>query len=164
MMGARHPARYRGSRRSPYRDVSCNPKGDRMAKDNGTGVADASAPDTDEWETVNTGSIGEEWDFDRDGPLTGAFLGLRTVPTQKVESGEATAIQFAPAGAEDTIVFVWMSEDLKAFGDSNMFAVGDRVKVSYLGRKSFNGADGKPRQLKQYRVQVPRQTGGAVVR
>lgn len=135
-----------------------------MAKDTGTVAAPASADTGDEWETVNTGSIGEEWDFERDGPLTGNFLGLRTVETTKVESGEATAIQFAPISAPDEIVFVWMSADLKAFEDSDMFAVGDRVRISYLGRKQFTGEDGKPRQLKQYRVQVPKQTGGAVVR
>lgn len=131
-----------------------------MAKD---AAATAETP-IDEWDTVNTGSIGEEWDFERDGPLTGNFLGLRTVETQKVESGEAIAIQFAPISDPDSVVFIWMSADLAAFEDGGMFAIGDRVRITYLGRKQFTGADGKPRQLKQYRVQVPRQTGGAVVR
>lgn len=135
-----------------------------MAKDNGTAVAENAANGVDEWETVNTGSIGEEWDFTRDGPLVGNFLGLRTVETTKVESGEATAIQFAPIDRPDEIVFVWQSADLMAFSDSDMFTIGDRVRINFLGIKQFTGADGKPRQLKQYRVQVPKQTGGAVVR
>jgi hypothetical protein len=122
-------------------------------------VADAPVPaaDNDGWDTLNSGSIGTEWDFERETVLTGHFLGLRTVETTKIESGTATAIQIAPLDSPDDIFFVWLSADLKAFEMDNdgtaLVRQGDLVRITYLGRKSFVGADGKPRQIKQYKVQ-----------
>lgn len=111
----------------------------------------------DEWETVNTGSLGSEWDFDRDGALVGHFLGLRTIETTKTASGSATALQFAQATHPDNIVFVWESADLSVFSDTeSIIRVGDLVRITYLGRRQFTAADGTPRQIKQYRVQLPK--------
>lgn len=119
-------------------------------------ISDApETTDSEQWETINSGSLGNEWDFDQDGPLVGYFLGTRTVPTTKVDSGEATAIQFSLRSDPDEIVFVWESSDLKIFSNTDMFRTGDLTKITYLGRRSFTGSDNKPRQIKQYRVQTP---------
>lgn len=118
--------------------------------------ATAALDDVD-WETVNTGSLGNEWDFERDGPLVGNFLGSRVIETTKTQSGEATALQFAPAANPDDIVFVWESADLGIFSeDDSIIRVGDLVRIAYLGRRQFTAADGTPRQIKQYRVQMPK--------
>jgi len=120
--------------------------------------------DSEEWQTLQTGSLGEEWDF-RAGPLDGNYLGSRTVETEKVEAGFAVAHQFAPRSNPDAIVFLWESADLKGpfseLGDGTvLIRVGDRVRISYLGEREFTGqdAEGKPapRRIKQYRVQVPK--------
>lgn len=122
--------------------------------------ADSSpaATDNDEWEAIPTGSLGEEWNFDH-GPLIGFYLGSRTVQTPKVESGEATAHQFAPTDDANAIIFLWESADLagafKVDGDgTSLIRVGDKVRVSYLGERAFTAADGKPRRIKQYRVEA----------
>jgi hypothetical protein len=117
--------------------------------------------DTVEWETLSTGSLGQEWDFDRDGPLVGHFRGSRTVPTEKVESGEATAYLFSPVNAPDSEVFVWGSSEIAAAfaalpDGSTLIREGDLVRIAYLGRDQFTGADGKPRQIKRFKVQVPK--------
>lgn len=114
-----------------------------------------------EWETLSTGSLGTEWDFDRDGALVGHFAGTRTVPTEKVESGEATAYLFHPVSNLDDQVFVWgSSEIVAAFAPlpdgSTLIREGDLVRIAFLGRDQFTGQDGKPRQVKRYKVQVPK--------
>lgn len=117
----------------------------------------ANALDNADWETVNTGSLGNEWDFERDGPLVGHFLGSRVIETTKTQSGEATALQFAPVANPDDIVFIWESADLGIFSDTDsIIRVGDLVRIAYLGRRQFTAADGTPRQIKQYRVQMPK--------
>ncbi len=132
-----------------------------MAKDTAT-APEIDAPEAGamEWETVQTG-LGREWDFERDGALVGNFLGVQSVETTKVDSGEATAYLFR-SRAENEDVFVWgSSEIVKAFDrsipDTNdpIIAIGDLVKVEYLGRESFTGAKG-PQQIKRYRVQIPK--------
>jgi len=119
-----------------------------------TKIADPVA-DEEKWETLNSGSIGVEWDFDKEGPLTGYFTGTRDIETQKVESGKAVALLFAPRDHPDEQVFVWQSSDLSLFTEEMpMVRVGDLVKITFLGRKNFTAADGRPRQLKQYKVQI----------
>lgn len=115
-------------------------------------------PDGVEWENLPGGGLGDEWDFERDGTLIGHFIGTQDVETQKVESGHATAVQFAPINEPDALVFVWASSELSQFTatdehDMPLVAVGSLVKIQYLGRDNFTGADGKPRQIKRYRVQ-----------
>jgi hypothetical protein len=133
-----------------------------MAKETPEAPDDAAvaAPDSTEWETVQVG-LGREWDFDRDGALVGHFIGRKTVETDKVEAGEATAYLFSadPTGEE---VFVWgSSEIVSAFSrmipdtDTPIITIGDKVRVEFLGRDSFTGAKG-PQQIKRYRVQIPK--------
>ena len=122
-----------------------------------TGADAAIDADADEWENIPTGGLGEEWDFEQSGTLIGNYLGSRDVETPKVESGKATAHQIAPHDAPDTIVFVWESAELAgAFkvGDdgTSLIRVGDRIRITFLGRRNFVGADGKPRQIKQFKI------------
>lgn len=115
--------------------------------------ASADVPDGTTWETLPGGSMGDEWDFERDGTLIGHFVGLKTVETQKVESGEATAILIAPLTTPDREVFVWASKELDAL-TGDLVRVGDLVKIDFLGRDQFTDKDGKPRQIKRYKVQA----------
>lgn len=127
-----------------------------MAKDSAANVEQAVDPASVEWETIST-SLGDEWDFERDGALIAHFVGLVEKETNKIESGKATAVQFAPINDPDRVVFVWASADLQMFtgGDSaDLIRVGDLVKIQFLGRDQFTGADGSPRQIKRYRVQA----------
>lgn len=108
--------------------------------------------ESDEWETVG-GSLGQEHDF-RGGPLVGFYLGAQTVATRKVESGEATAHRFADINDPESIIFVWESADLRsAFTGTDAIALGDKVRIAFLGEREFTSDDGQPRRIKQYRVQ-----------
>lgn len=112
-----------------------------------------------EWETIPSGSLGEEWDFSHAGPLVGQYIGSREVETQKIESGSATAHQFAPLDAPESIVFLWESADLAgafhvAEDGTTLIRVGDIVRVTFLGERAFTSADGQPRRIKQYRVEA----------
>lgn len=129
-----------------------NPKRESQAAP--TAVAD----DGDEWETIPTGSLGEEWDFERNGALVGNFIGSREVETQKIESGRATAYQFAPVADPDAIVFVWGSAEIEAAFTSDLIRVGDKVRITYLGERAFTAADGKPRRIKQYKVEAAKRS------
>lgn len=110
--------------------------------------------DGDEWETIPTGSLGEEWDFEHDGPLIGHYLGSRTVETRKLESGEATAHLFAPVRDPESVVFLWESADLRGAFDGDKIRMGDKVRVTYLGERAFTADNGQPRRIKQYRVEA----------
>lgn len=116
---------------------------------------DADGNNEDAWETVNTGSLGDEWDFDRNGPLTGNFLGVREVTTAKTQTGKAIAIQFAPQANPDEVVFIWQSADLMAFTEDDRFIIGGLYRITFLGTRQFTAADG-PRIIKQYRIQWPK--------
>lgn len=119
-----------------------------------------AAANPDEWETIG-GSLGTEWNFERDGTLVGNFLGIVDKETNKVESGHAAAIQFAPEGDPDNVVFIWASSELSMFtgGEgSDLVRVGDRVRITFLGRDQFTGDRG-PQQIKRYRVQAAKSTG-----
>lgn len=117
-------------------------------------ATDSTPEAVENWETVG-GSLGEEYDF-ANGPLIGNYLGSRTVETEKVESGEATAYQFAPVNDPDSLVFVWGSYAITDAFDSGDIKLGDLVKITAQGTREFKGPDGKPRIVKQYRVQVRR--------
>ncbi len=109
--------------------------------------------ESDEWETIG-GSLGTEWDFERDGALVGHYIGAQTVETRKLESGKATAHRFAYIDDPERIVFVWESADLRtAFGGTDAVALGDKVRITYHGERAFTADDGSPRRIKQYRVQ-----------
>lgn len=130
-----------------------------VAKD--TPVTDHE-PEID-WETINTGSLGDEWDFERNGPLIGYFTGTRVIETQKVDSGEATAILFSPYKHQDEQVFIWQSADLEIFSEpESPILQGDLCKITFLGIRQFTGTnkDGKaePRQIKQYKVQAQKRS------
>lgn len=131
---------------------------DKAAPDAATDAA-PEAPDTGKWETVG-GSLGEEWDF-VNGPLIGNYLGHKTVETEKVDSGEATAYQFALASDPESVVFVWGSYAITdAFADGAI-KLGDLVKITAQGTREFSAVNEKtgknePRIVKQYRVQVRR--------
>lgn len=130
-----------------------------VAPENDYPASAMDGAESDDWETVATG-LGREWDFDRDGALIGNFLGVQVVETTKVDSGEASAYLFRSNAGED--VFVWGSSEIeKAFArtipdtDTPIIAIGDRVRVEFLGRESFTGAKG-PQQIKRFRVQIPK--------
>lgn len=111
----------------------------------------ATTEDSLEWETLRPG-LGEEWDFDRRGPLVGTYEGPTTVPLQPSPADprtETTAYEFTvhPDGER---VFVWASYELaQALTEAG---VGDLLRVELLGRSQFVGPDG-PRTVKRYRVQ-----------
>lgn len=119
--------------------------------------APAEAPQTtdDEWEQISTG-IGREWDFDKDGPLVANWVSVETVdlkpPFQKDPDGndrtKALAYVFADTNGEQ--VFLWESHELSQA--LTQAGVGDKLRISFLGRESFTGDDG-PRQVKRYKVE-----------
>lgn len=112
-----------------------------------------SAPEARSWEDVGSG-LGEEWDFDRDGALIGNYLGSKTVETDKIETGEATAYQFAPERDPESVVFVWGSWQIADAFAQDAIRIGDLCKITYLGIKQVGtGDDGKPRMVKRFRIQ-----------
>jgi hypothetical protein len=106
----------------------------------------------EEWEDVNPG-LGRAWDFDKYGDLVGIYIGVQHVeidPQKNEGRTEAKAHQVGLLDNSAEIVFVWGSHELdNAFTD---IGGGDKVKVSFLGRDTFNSDNG-PRQVKRYRVQ-----------
>ena len=122
----------------------------------------AKAPDTatePEFELIPTG-LGRVWDFERDGAMVGNFLGEREVPTTKVDAGMAFALEFALRSNPDDIVILWKSSELASAFDvdpatgTSLIHPGDLCRINYLGRDQFTGADGKPRQIKRYKVEA----------
>lgn len=129
-----------------------------MAKDTKPAATSNATDDSDEWERIPTGNIdGDEWDFDK-GPLIGHFLGSTTVETDKVESGQATAYMFASPDDPNDVHFVWASQQLTAAFGSDLIRQGDKVRISFLGYDQFTGKDGKPRQVKRFRVDGAKRT------
>lgn len=122
-----------------------------------TTPAPAGTDDGDEWETIPTGGLGDEWDFDRDGVLIGNYLGSREVETEKIESGKATAHLFAPVTDPDRIVFVWESAEIATAFSGDLIRVGDKVRVTFLGIRQFTGKKG-PQQIKQYKVEAAKRS------
>lgn len=135
-----------------------------MAKD--TADADAisedmasealATPTTDEeWEDIQVG-LGRGWDFDKDGDLTGLYLGVNEVPIKEEnrrgddDRETAKAHSFGLVDGSGEIVFVWGSYEM----DLAMTEVGvdDKVRVHLIGVEQFS-SDSGPRQVKRYRVQ-----------
>lgn len=117
--------------------------------------AEAVAPEQDEWDEIRIG-LGEEWDFDQDGPLTGHFLGSTTQEIEDKRTGEMRVVnvhQFAPVGDPDAVVFLWGSSQLDAAMASDLVRQGDKMRITFLGIDQFTSDDG-PRQIKRYRVQA----------
>lgn len=110
-----------------------------------------------EWETLELG-LGEQWDFDHDGPLTGHFLGTtqRNIEDKEThEIRETNVHQFAPLDAPDDIVFVWGSAQLDAAFASDFVRQGDIVRVHFLGVDQYTDKEtGKPRVVKRFRIQL----------
>lgn len=100
------------------------------------------------WETLRTG-LGREWDFDKEGPLVGHWVGIEEVPVEASDRKTARAHTFAviPTGE---MVFVWSSYELEAALEQA--GTGDKLRIQFLGRDSFTGDDG-PRQVKRFKVQ-----------
>jgi len=116
-----------------------------MAKEPTTTTTD------DGWEEISVGA-GDEWDFDKNGPLIGNFIGTQEIdlPEHSQRDGRTTAKiwQFALEGTGE-LVFIWDSFQL---GEAmTKPGSGDLVRISFEGYKSFTGTDG-PRQVKQYKV------------
>jgi hypothetical protein len=129
-----------------------------MAPQKGTVPEPDAAADGVAWETIPTGSLGEEWNFEHDGPLIGNYIGSRKVETTKIESGEATAHQFAPLDRPDDLVFVWESKDLEALS-GDLIRVGDLLRITFLGERAFTSADGQPRRIKTYKIEAAPRAG-----
>lgn len=120
-------------------------------------AAETMAGTEDEWEDVRVG-LGRGWDFAKDGELMGLYLGPNEVQLKEpiiqddgTERHTAVAHQFGLTDGSGEIVFVWTSYEL----DQALTEVGtnDKVKVMELPRESFTTSDGKPRQVRRYRVQ-----------
>ena len=115
-------------------------------------TTDDTPVDDDDWEDVKTG-LGTEWDFDKNGTLTGYYVGPREVELPEGNAtGRPTAMihEFATIeGGEQ--VFIWESYQLaQALTEPGH---GDLVRISFLGEESFKGKDG-PRRVKKYKVQM----------
>ena len=117
---------------------------------------EATPVDTNEWEEVTTG-LGNEWDFEK-GPLVGIYQGTKEVAIKEdkqqtnddgTKRTTALAHTFATVG-DGELVFVWGS----ALLDEAFTEIGfdDKVRVEFQGRENFSGGDGKPRQVKRFRV------------
>lgn len=121
-------------------------------------VVDPTVGDSDGWDTISSG-LGQEWDW-HDGPLVGNFLGtLETeVPDKNSDIPNATRTtnvhQFAPSDAPDETVFIWGSVNLDKDMANDAIQVGDLLRITYLGKDSFTGKDGKPRTANKYKVQA----------
>lgn len=125
-------------------------------------MADKDAPVVDpvdeEWEQVGS-TLGNEWDFDKDGPLIGHYLGSEAVELKNPLNDEkgnvrthATAFRFAHE-PDGEIVFLWSSYEVEQA--MKVIGPGDKVRVTALGRESFTGDDG-PRQIKRYKIERAR--------
>lgn len=134
---------------------------------NSTKATEPTATDEtpEEWEDIRIG-LGDEWDFERDGPLVGRYVATIpdfVVPDMQSREPGATrttnVYQFEPdSDSTDTgLVFVWGSAQLDAAFQSEEVRIGDRMRLSYLGVDQFNSADG-PRTIKRYRVQVSKRS------
>lgn len=121
-----------------------------MAKNS---VADLPVDDSGEWEDIKVG-LGEEWDTEIDGPITGTFMGMETldVPDDNNPGStrETNAYRIDVADSDLPNRFVWGSYNL----DQAMkeIEVGDTVRIAFIGRNTFKGDRG-PQTVKTFRVQ-----------
>lgn len=115
----------------------------------------ADVTPTEEWEDIQVG-LGEEWDVESDGPITGLFMGMETLDVPDANNpGEiraTNAYRIEVQGSDETPNrFVWGSYNLDLAMQE--IQVGDKVRISFVGRNSFKGKDGRPQTVKTYRVQ-----------
>ena len=121
-----------------------------MAKNS---VTDLPVADSGEWEDIKVG-LGEEWDVEVDGPITGTFMGMETIDVPDSNNPGAmratNAYRIEVAEDEQPNRFVWGSYNL----DLAMQAieVGDQVRITFVGRNTFKGDKG-PQTVKTFRVQ-----------
>ena len=116
-----------------------------MANTKAPNLADALE---EEWETVQTG-LGQSYDPETKGPLVGDYLGSTS---KLIEDRDQTVHQFSPVNEPDMIYFIWGGYEL----DEAMSKItqGTRCRISFAGRDQFKAKDGKPRQIKHYKVQT----------
>lgn len=118
-------------------------------------------PEGIEWETLTLG-LGDSWDFEHYGPMTGHFLGTTTRPVADKETGEIRSTnvhQFAEYSDPDRVVFVWGSSQLDDAFTSDLIKQGDLVQIVFLGIDQFTDKEsGKPRVIKRYKVRLAKRT------
>lgn len=118
---------------------------------------DSAAATEPKFKDIRIG-LGEEWDFERDGPLTGNYIGTAVQELDdkqnKGRKREQNVYQFAPTDNPDEVVFIWGSDQLDRAFASEDIQIGSLMRITYLGREQFTADDGTPRQVKRYRVQV----------
>lgn len=102
----------------------------------------------EEWETVQTG-LGSAYDPEIKGPLVGDYIGSTS---KLINDRDQTVHQFAPVDDPSAVYFIWGGYEL----DEAMSNIdrGTRCRVSFAGRDQFKAKDGKPRQIKHYKVQT----------
>lgn len=107
----------------------------------------------DNWETIPTG-LGTSYDPETNGPLVGNYIGSTEKPIEQAdgEVRDQLVHQFAPLDDPNAVLFLWGGYEL----DEAMSHVtqGQKVRVTFSGRSQFKAKDGKPRQIKHYKVQV----------
>lgn len=110
--------------------------------------------DDSEWEDIKVG-LGEEWDTQTDGPITGVFMGMETleVPDTNHPGSMRETAAYRIEIATDPMPnrFVWGSYNLDLA--MKEIQVGDLVRITYIGENKFKGKDGQPQTVKTYRVQ-----------
>lgn len=110
----------------------------------------------EEWETLQVG-LGQEHDLEHDGPITGIFTEMRTLQVVDKQNG---GMRDANAYLIDTgePKFIWAGQQInEAFATGNSgepISEGTKVRVEYLGQSQFNDAEGRPRTVKNYKVQI----------
>lgn len=112
----------------------------------------------EEWDDVRVG-MGEELELSEGQSFRGYFLGMTTQDITDKATGEirpTNAYQFSPVDAPDEVVFIWGSQQIDAAMNDEKMSVrqGDELRITFLGREQFTGKDGKPRQVKRYRIQI----------
>jgi hypothetical protein len=109
-------------------------------------------PATEEWEDIKIG-LGDEWDLEIDGALTGVLIGMDTIEVEDKQNGgtrDTNAYQFETDNADNPLRFIWGSYNIDlAMKEVN---AGDKIRISFTGRRTFTGDRG-PQTVKSYRVQ-----------
>lgn len=124
-----------------------------MARD--TATADTPTTDSaeEQWEDIKVG-LGEEWDLEHEGTITGVFQGMETLDVEDRQNGgmrETNAYRIeTEEGTKGPNRFIWGSYNLDLA--MKEIQVGDTVRVSFVGRNTFTGDKG-PQTVKTYRVQ-----------
>lgn len=125
-----------------------------MANNTATTEPTEDVVPTEEWEDIKVG-LGEEWDTEENGPIVGIFMGMETLEVPDAnnpgQKRATNAYRIEVATDENPNRFVWGSYNLDlAMAE---IEVGNKVRISFVGRNSFKGSDGRPQTVKTYRVQ-----------